>query len=356
MSAVDRESYDELYRSTPAVWSGRPNRAAGRRGGRPAARHRAGRRKRRGRRRSLARRAGLAGHRCGLLGRRPGARAPRSPAPEGSTDRIEWRHEDLDGWTPPAGRFDLVTAHYLHATWSDRPAMFRRLATAVAPGGTLLVVGHLLGEHWGHGQHHAHDPGVLYTAEDVASLLDPEEWLDVVTETRERDHQAAERTGNRVPDTVLRARRRLPDGQAPSRHRERSGQERGRPRSARAAVTASSCSRSSTSSRCTSTPRRVSRRSAIRSRGSDRAAGPGAEPAGRAGRRAAGRRRPPGRPRPSRRAARPPAAPSAAARDRGGRPRPAAPAAASSATRRAAAPRPTSSASMSGETAASARR
>jgi len=26
MSAVDRESYDELYRSTPAVWSGRANR------------------------------------------------------------------------------------------------------------------------------------------------------------------------------------------------------------------------------------------------------------------------------------------------------------------------------------------
>ena len=26
MSAVDRESYDELYRSTQSVWSGRPNR------------------------------------------------------------------------------------------------------------------------------------------------------------------------------------------------------------------------------------------------------------------------------------------------------------------------------------------
>ena len=68
--------------------------------------------------------------------------------------------------------------------------MFSGLATAVAPGGTLLVVGHLLGEGWGHGQHHAHDPGVLYTAEDVASLLDPEEWRDVVTETRERDPEA----------------------------------------------------------------------------------------------------------------------------------------------------------------------
>ena len=116
------------------------------------------------------------------------------------------------------------------------------------------------------------------------------------------------------------------------------GQERGRPRSARAAVTASSCSRSSTSSRCTSTPRRVSRRSAIRSRGSTE---PGRGLSGRRVEQAgalqvgdvlAGA---PGR---SRRAGRPRAAPSAAARGRGGRRRRAAPAAASSATRRSAAP------------------
>jgi SAM-dependent methyltransferase len=126
----------------------------------------------------------------------------------GIEDRIEWRHEDLDAWTPPAGRFDLVSAHYLHATWSDRPAMFAGLAAAVAPGGTLLVVGHLMGDHWEHGSHHAHEPGVLYTAEDVAALLDPDEWRDVVTRTRDREPEAAEHTGNHVPDTVLVARKR----------------------------------------------------------------------------------------------------------------------------------------------------
>ncbi len=94
--------------------------------------------------------------------------------------------------------------------------MFRRLADAVAPGGTLLVVGHLLtrdhghghGEHEGHGQLHERDPEAFYTAEDVAALLEPGEWSDVVTETRDRDPAAAERTGNPVPDTVLVARRR----------------------------------------------------------------------------------------------------------------------------------------------------
>ena len=207
MSAVDRESYDELYRATPAVWSGHPNRqlvveAADLTPGT-----------------ALDAGSGEGGDALWLAERgwRVTAvdfsavaleRAAAVARARGVEERIEWRHEDLDVWTPPRGRFDLVTAHYLHATWSDRPGMFGRLAAAVAPGGTLLVVGHLLGEGWGHGDHHPHDPGVLYTAEDVASLLDPEGWSDVVTETRERDPEAVPRTANHAPDTVLVARRR----------------------------------------------------------------------------------------------------------------------------------------------------
>jgi SAM-dependent methyltransferase len=207
MSAVDRESYDELYRSAPAVWSGRPNRQmvveaadlspgtaldAGSGEGGDAL--------------WLAER----GWRVTAVDFSPVAleRAAAVARARGLADRIEWRHEDLNAWTPPEGSFDLVAAHYLHATWSDRPGMFRRLANAVAPGGTLLVVGHLLGEEWGHGHHHAHDPGVLYTAEDVASLLDPGQWRDVATEIRERDAEAVSRTANHAPDTVLVARRR----------------------------------------------------------------------------------------------------------------------------------------------------
>ncbi len=206
MSAVDRDSYDELYRSTPAVWSGRPNRqlvveasdlAAGT---------------------ALDAGCGEGGDALWLAERgwRITAvdfsavaleRAAAAARARGLEDRIEWRHEDLDAWTPPVGRFDLVTAHYLHAAWSDRARMFAGLAAAVAPGGTLLVVGHLTGEQWGSGSHHAHEPGALYAAEDVAALLDPDEWRDVVTEIRDRDPEAAGRTGNTVPDTVLVARK-----------------------------------------------------------------------------------------------------------------------------------------------------
>ena len=100
-----------------------------------------------------------------------------------------------------------MTAHYLHATWADRPAMFRRLAAAVAPGGTLLVVGHLLGEDDGTATGTgtatrrgapAHDPRRSTPPRTSRRLLDPGEWTDVVTETRDRDPEAADRTGNPV--------------------------------------------------------------------------------------------------------------------------------------------------------------
>jgi SAM-dependent methyltransferase len=205
-SAITRASYDELYRSAPAVWTGRPNgqlvhEAADLPPGT-----------------ALDAGAGEGGDALWLASRgwqvtavdysevaleRGAARAVEL----GLADRVRWLHEDLDTWTPPAGAFDLVTAHYLHATWTDRAALFRRLGAAVAPGGTLLVVGHQHGDAWGHGHAHAHETGALYTARDVAAVLDPAQWSTVVAETRDRDPDAAHRTGNPVPDTVLVARR-----------------------------------------------------------------------------------------------------------------------------------------------------
>jgi hypothetical protein len=38
--------------------------------------------------------------------------------------------------------------------------------------------------------------------------LDRQEWPHVVTETRDRDPEGVDRTGNPVPDTVLVARKR----------------------------------------------------------------------------------------------------------------------------------------------------
>jgi SAM-dependent methyltransferase len=227
---TDRETYDELYRSAPALWSGRPNRqlVVEATDLPPGTALDAG--------------SGEGGDALWLAERGWGVtavdfspialeRASAAADARGLGGRVEWVHADLGTWIPPEGAFDLVTAHYLHATWADRAAMFRRLAAAVAPGGTLLVVGHVLdrgpgdhghghghghGQGHGHGEHgehqqgglHDHDPAAFYTAEDVAALLEPGEWRDVVTEIRDRDPQASERTGNPAPDTVLVARRR----------------------------------------------------------------------------------------------------------------------------------------------------
>ena len=206
MGAVDREYYDELYRSAPAVWSGRPNRQlVAEATGLPP---------------GTALDAGCGegadalwlaeqGWRVTAVDFSPVAleRAAERSRERGLDDRIAWLHADLDTWIPPEGRFDLVTAQYLHSQGADRPALFERLAAAVAPGGTLLVVGHLLVED-DDGHDHGHDPDVIYSAADVAAVLDPAQWRNVVTETRERDPAAAERTGNPAPDTVLVARRR----------------------------------------------------------------------------------------------------------------------------------------------------
>jgi 2-polyprenyl-3-methyl-5-hydroxy-6-metoxy-1,4-benzoquinol methylase len=53
---------------------------------------------------------------------------------------VEWLEADLGAWAPPVGRFDLVACVHVHVAGSAT-AMVERLAAAVAPGGTLLLVG-----------------------------------------------------------------------------------------------------------------------------------------------------------------------------------------------------------------------
>ena len=55
-------------------------------------------------------------------------------------ERIEWTEGDLATWTPSPGHYDLVISLYVHVNGSVE-AMIRGGA-GVAPGGTLLLVGH----------------------------------------------------------------------------------------------------------------------------------------------------------------------------------------------------------------------
>ena len=229
VSEHDEAAWDERYRTTPAMWSGEPNRQLVVEAGElPAGR-------------ALEAGCGegadalwLAGHGWRVtavdFSATALARGRQVAQDQGLAERITWQQADLRTWVPPERAFDLVTAHYLHLPGAATGPLFGRLAAAVAPGGTLLVVGHLLDgahggdhghEHEGHAhghehghEHghdhggHAHDPDMFFTAEDVAVSLAPEEWAEVVTETRARGAAAVERTGNPAPDTVLVARRR----------------------------------------------------------------------------------------------------------------------------------------------------
>ncbi|WP_432510688.1 class I SAM-dependent methyltransferase [Kineococcus sp. SYSU DK001] len=70
-------------------------------------------------------------------------RARAHAADAGLAERTAFERHDL-GVSLPEGRFDLVTASFLHSyAFLDRVAVLRRAADAVAPGGSLLVVGHV---------------------------------------------------------------------------------------------------------------------------------------------------------------------------------------------------------------------
>ncbi|MEV0339864.1 methyltransferase domain-containing protein [Nocardia sp. NPDC050713] len=96
-------------------------------------------------------------------------------------DRIDWLTADLTEWTPPESSFDLVCSHYAHPV-TGAETLLRRLAPAVAPGGTLLIVGH----HPTDAHSTAHASGVHVTAESLAAKLDPTRWEIMVAENRSR--------------------------------------------------------------------------------------------------------------------------------------------------------------------------
>jgi SAM-dependent methyltransferase len=113
-------------------------------------------------------------------------RAADRAAASGVAGRVQWVQADLSAWEPDT-RYDLVTTHYAH------PAMpqlefYDRIASWVAPAGTLLIVGHLHHDAaGGDGHGHAHEHGgneppasASATAAAITARLEPAVW-EVVT-------------------------------------------------------------------------------------------------------------------------------------------------------------------------------
>jgi SAM-dependent methyltransferase len=202
-----QESWDERYRSRTALWSGNPNPHL------------------------VAEAAGLSPGTALDVGAGEGAdaiwlatrgwrvvavdlssvaleRASAHASERGSdiARRIDWVHEDLTSWDPGAGRYDLVSSQYMHLLPAPRQAMFERLAAAVAPGGTLLIVGH-----------HPSDlqttvprppmPELFFTGDDIAAGLDAGRWTIVTNAAPERTTTDPDGNPATIHDTVLRATR-----------------------------------------------------------------------------------------------------------------------------------------------------
>lgn len=159
--------------------------------------------------------------------------------------RISWRQGDLLSWDPGSQQFDLVSAQFMYLPEAGLRSLHRRLAAAVRPGGTLLIVLHHPdsmhagpgshagpGAHASHGSHAGADsvtrpdspsvagPGLADTPtgrallalaaqpQRLAETLDPGVFdilvADVVTrEATDRDGQPTT-----AADTVIRAVRR----------------------------------------------------------------------------------------------------------------------------------------------------
>ena len=84
---------------------------------------------------------------------------------------VEWVVADVLDDDPVAGAFDLVVVLYLQLPGEAMLRAIRGAASAVAPGGTLLVLGHDSANIAdGHGG--PKDPAVLYTADDLVPLLE----------------------------------------------------------------------------------------------------------------------------------------------------------------------------------------
>lgn len=135
--------------------------------------------------------------------------------------RVRWVRADLSTWQPEV-RYDLVTTHYAH------PAMpqlefYDCIADWVAPGGTLLIVGHLnhnhdttgdhdhSREHPGHERGHTRPPAeASATAAAITARFDPAVWT--VDTAEESQHTIVGPGGHptTVDDVVVKLTSRAP--------------------------------------------------------------------------------------------------------------------------------------------------
>lgn len=195
---MQREDWDRRYAEVESLWSARPNRVlvAEVEGLTP------------GRALDLACGEGrnaiwLAERGWGVTGvdfSQVAISKARASAERAGVD-VDFVCADLLGYEPARGAHDLVVVLFLQLPADERRRVLRRAADALAPGGTLLLVGHDLAN-LTEGTGGPSDPDVLYTPESVVSDLP---GLEIEkAESILRDVEGADRP---AIDALVRARR-----------------------------------------------------------------------------------------------------------------------------------------------------
>jgi SAM-dependent methyltransferase len=199
---VDQRQWDERYASTELVWTAEANRFV------------------------VEELAGLAAGRALDLGTGEGrnaiwlaergwqvtavdfsaiglAKAAELAAGRGVTG-IRWVEADLRGYQPGPAVYDLVLLAYIHLPPDEFGALLQMAASALAPGGTLLVVGHDVDNiALGHGG--PQDPRILHRVPDVVAALP---GLAIQRAEQARRPVLTDDGERTAIDTVVRAQRR----------------------------------------------------------------------------------------------------------------------------------------------------
>jgi thioredoxin reductase len=133
-------------------------------------------------------------------------RARERAAAAGVGDRITWLRHDLAQWQS-TGAFDLVSVQYLHSSIDlPRDRILRAAASAVTPGGVLMIVAHA-------GPlpaHTAAEPDARFPTPDevLADLdLEPTRWQIERAADIPRDTTGADDHPHTQTDAVVRVRR-----------------------------------------------------------------------------------------------------------------------------------------------------
>jgi SAM-dependent methyltransferase len=121
--------------------------------------------------------------------------------------RITWRQADVFAFEPEPAAFDLVSSQFMHPPAEVRPVLNARLAAAVRPGGSLIVVGHDLSD-LDTTMGRPHLPELMFTAEEVVAGLDPDAWEVLVAGALERPGVDPDGNPVTLTDAVVHAVRR----------------------------------------------------------------------------------------------------------------------------------------------------